>query len=214
MPMLLLVFLVHLTKKSGLAQGQTLDSRELTPSSFDNINSCRTLFNIVWGCLSTIFVCTWVAVHQNISRSDRRWLSIPAGKLNWVALMIIAPELVVSLAATQFVDARDISKKFRISKTHALFFCMSGFVSQDETPIPKIEQLPEYIPAIEDPEEADIMDKGKGDALSKVTLAWNNRIYEETNCWLILDREALLTGSPNLMINLDSRASQTVTEAA
>src|SRR5882757_9900589 len=30
-------------------------------------NSKRTLFNIVWGCVSTTIICAWAAIHPNIA---------------------------------------------------------------------------------------------------------------------------------------------------
>lgn len=32
----------------------------------DTIGHCRTVWNIIWSCLITIFACTWVVVHPNI----------------------------------------------------------------------------------------------------------------------------------------------------
>lgn len=32
-----------------------------------NINSCRTVWNIVTSCLITIFISTWISIHPNIS---------------------------------------------------------------------------------------------------------------------------------------------------
>lgn len=32
----------------------------------DTIGHCRTVWNIIWSCLITIFACIWVAIHPNI----------------------------------------------------------------------------------------------------------------------------------------------------
>ena len=37
-----------------------------TPSSCEDINNCRTLLGIIWSCIATVFLCTWVAVHPNV----------------------------------------------------------------------------------------------------------------------------------------------------
>jgi hypothetical protein len=37
-----------------------------TYSSCKDIDGCRTLLGIVWSCITTIFLCTWVAIHPNI----------------------------------------------------------------------------------------------------------------------------------------------------
>ncbi|KAJ7151302.1 hypothetical protein C8R43DRAFT_1190704 [Mycena crocata] len=70
--MLLLLFLIHTFFTNGRPQ---LDSRALTQSC-DNINECRKLFDIVWGCLVTIFACTWVSVHPNVPPPDQSWLAL------------------------------------------------------------------------------------------------------------------------------------------
>ncbi|KAJ7751592.1 hypothetical protein B0H16DRAFT_1221953, partial [Mycena metata] len=127
----------------------------------------RSLFDIVWGCLATIFACTWVAVHQNVPDPHLGWLSLLSRKLQMMLLTIFAPELVVSFAGKQLVSALRISKEFNVSTTHGFFCTMGGFVSQEGYPVSKMKQLPVYIPAIRAIKEADIVDKSKGDTLSK-----------------------------------------------
>ncbi|KAJ7031824.1 hypothetical protein C8F04DRAFT_959782 [Mycena alexandri] len=131
------------------------------------INSCRTLFDIIWGCLATIFACTWVALHQNVPDPGLGSFSLLLRKLWMMLVTIIAPEFVVGFAGRQLASALWISKVFNVSKTHGFFFTMGGFVSQDHHPIAKIKQLPAYMPAIRAIDKEDIKDRSKGDALSK-----------------------------------------------
>ena len=66
----------------------------------------RTLFGIVWSCLSTIIICAWTAVHPNVPPPNQwkaRWNRL--GIMFW---MIIAPELVLAWAVRQFFAAREI----------------------------------------------------------------------------------------------------------
>ncbi|KAF7302303.1 hypothetical protein MIND_00797800 [Mycena indigotica] len=99
------------------------DERECT-----DINDCRRLFDIVWGCLATIFLCIWVSVHPNVppprpARPDKcagsqslvKWQLIDKNepllhraKLMTVAL--VAPELIIGLATRQFVMAWSLSE--------------------------------------------------------------------------------------------------------
>ncbi|KAF7369946.1 hypothetical protein MSAN_00624200 [Mycena sanguinolenta] len=170
--MILILLAVHLLSKDGKAAllSHSLDARA-TPDSCDNINSCRTLFSVVWGCLATIFACTWVSVHPNVPparpepssaflakaendahRNDRPGShgGICSQTISWVSLV-----------------------EFNFSPTHGMFFCMGGFVSSDEHPIATKEQLEdpnfglELQKAIQNVKEKDITDKSKGDALSK-----------------------------------------------
>ncbi|KAF7370045.1 hypothetical protein MSAN_00634500 [Mycena sanguinolenta] len=86
---------------------------------------------------------------------------------------IIAPEIMVGFAARQRSGAHILAKEFKFSKTHGFFFCMGGFVSSDGHPVATKEQLedlalgPEFQKAIRNVNEEDIVDKSKGDALSK-----------------------------------------------
>ncbi|KAF8173233.1 hypothetical protein K438DRAFT_1772329 [Mycena galopus ATCC 62051] len=137
-------------------------------------SNCRTLFNIVWGCLATIFACTWVAVHPNVPARGQGWLPLACRRLGMMVLAIIAPELIVFFAARQYFFARAFSKKFGVSRTHGFFFAMGGFVFADgQYPITTLEQLEdalledEILKGIRAIDSGIIMDKSKGDALSK-----------------------------------------------
>ncbi|KAJ7727085.1 hypothetical protein B0H16DRAFT_1697845 [Mycena metata] len=152
--MLFWIFVFLLTRQSGLTQGHPdLLSRAATEASCDcTINSCRTLFDIVWGCLATIFACTWVALHQNVPDPELGHFALLMRKLRMMLMTIIAPEVIV---------------EFDVSTTHGFFCNMGGFVSEEGHPISKMKQLPAYISAIKKIKRADIEDKSKGDTLSK-----------------------------------------------
>ncbi|KAJ7919451.1 hypothetical protein B0H13DRAFT_2430255 [Mycena leptocephala] len=160
--MILLLLLAHLLNKSSSGQGRVIDPR-----------ACRTLFDIVWDCLTTIFVCTWVSVHPNVPAPNQGRIMTLGRRLRLMLLTVIAPELMVGFAARQFLSARRFSKEFKVSKTHGYFFYMGGFVSRLGNPIATRKQLddsivgPQYIAAIQAIAEDDIMDRSKGDALSK-----------------------------------------------
>ncbi|KAJ7910782.1 hypothetical protein B0H13DRAFT_2485066 [Mycena leptocephala] len=172
--MLLLLILVHLLSRNGSAAPvpHTLNNRS-NPDSCDDINNCRKLFDIVWGCLTTIFACTWVSVHPNVPAPNQNWLALFWRRLKMMLIAVVAPELMVGFAARQFFAARTLSKEFDFSKTHGFFFCMGGFVSSTGYPIVTKEQLAdaelglEFLVGIKNVEAKDITDKSKGDALSK-----------------------------------------------
>ncbi|KAJ7114253.1 hypothetical protein C8R44DRAFT_710095 [Mycena epipterygia] len=171
--MLVLLFLVHmLSRNPSLAQGYTLHSR-VPVDTCDNINS-RSLFAIVWGCLITIFACTWVSVHPNVPPPDQSRLALSWRRLKMMLIAVIAPELMVGFAARQFLAAQKLTKEFEnhglpITLTHGFFFSMGGFVSQNGHPIVTIKQFDnsEYLSAIQKVKVADIMNRSKGDMLSK-----------------------------------------------
>ncbi|KAJ7727109.1 hypothetical protein B0H16DRAFT_1697851 [Mycena metata] len=137
--MLFWIFVFLLARQSSLTQGHPdLLARAPTEASCDcTINSCRTLFDIVWGCLATMFACTWVALHQNVPEPKLGWFSLLMRKLRMMLVTIIAPEVIVGFAARQLVSARWISK--------------------GKVPYHSIRKI----------KKADIEDKSNGDTLSK-----------------------------------------------
>ncbi|KAJ7903370.1 hypothetical protein B0H14DRAFT_2328944, partial [Mycena olivaceomarginata] len=133
------------------------------------MNNCRKLFDIVWGCLATIFACTWVSVHPNVPPPHQSWLVLLWRRLKMMLTAVLAPEVIVAFAARQFLAARRFSIEYKISKTHGFFLSMGGFwlschnqEQLDDSPVG-----PEFLATIRSIDAEDIMDKSKGDALSK-----------------------------------------------
>jgi hypothetical protein len=77
--------------------------------------------------------------------------------------------------------------EFGFSRTHGLFFCMGGFVSSTGYPVVTKKQLaeselgPKFLASIKNVDAEDIMDKSKGDALSK-GLAMVQGLWFTTQC--------------------------------
>ena len=70
----------------------------------------RSALNIIWSCLTTVFVCLWVVVHPNIpGPSDSMFLT----RLKIMGCMLIAPELVIVWAGRQWFAAREIAAKHK-----------------------------------------------------------------------------------------------------
>ncbi|KAF7369916.1 hypothetical protein MSAN_00621100 [Mycena sanguinolenta] len=172
--MLLILIAVHLLSQASIAAPlpHPPDARA-TSDSCKDIDNCRTLFSIVWGCLATIFACTWVSVHPNVPPPGQSRLQLFLRRLKLMLIAMIAPEVIVAFAARQFFVSRWLSKEFGFSEAQAIFVCMGGFVSPTGHPIATFEQLEdpahgsEFQMAIQNANKKDIMDKSKGDALSK-----------------------------------------------
>ncbi|KAJ6565580.1 hypothetical protein DFH09DRAFT_984336, partial [Mycena vulgaris] len=171
--MLLLFFIAHLLSiNSTAAREHFLDPRA-SVNSCDDINNCRRMFDIVWGCLTTVFACTWVSVHPNVPPPDQSWLARLWRRLRMMLVAVIAPELMVGFAARQLYAAWTFSKKFNVTLAHGFFFSMGGFVSRSGNPITTLDQLDDpvlgeqYEKAICNVKVGYIKGRGKGDALSK-----------------------------------------------
>ncbi|KAF7370006.1 hypothetical protein MSAN_00630600 [Mycena sanguinolenta] len=171
---MLILIAVHLLSQDSIAAllPRPSDARATTDSCKD-IDNCRTLFSVVWGCIATIFACTWVSVHPNVPPPNQSSLQLLWRRLKMMLIAMIAPEIMVGFAARQFFGSRWLVKNFRFSSTQAFFFCMGGFVSPMGHPIATKEQLENpahrfvFQMAIRNVNKEEIMDKSKGDAVSK-----------------------------------------------
>ena len=66
----------------------------------------RTLFNIIWTCISTTIICAWASVHPNVPPSGYwRGLRRRLATMFWT---IIAPELILAWAVRQWFAAWEI----------------------------------------------------------------------------------------------------------
>jgi hypothetical protein len=89
-----------------------------TASSWQNplcsdIRYCRTMWNIIWSCLVTIFGCTWVAVHPNLPNAEEKWFMTALRRLQLMVMALIAPELVILWAMRQWVAAHSLAKRHK-----------------------------------------------------------------------------------------------------
>ncbi|KAF8169395.1 hypothetical protein BJ912DRAFT_1067185 [Pholiota molesta] len=137
----------------------------------------RSVQDIVWGCLATIFACSWLAVHPNIPSANAKWWRTGLIRLELMLWTILSPEFVIYWAIRQWIGARQIQKRYKDrgwTKTHGYFIQMGGFMLFDGTvkkgvlSFAHFESLlhQEEIPFPEVTEE-EIQDRSKGDWLSK-----------------------------------------------
>ena len=125
--MLFLLFLYYLDQGTSESINAVsvpfIDSRSLDANHCTDITHCRTIWNIVWSCIITIFSCTWVAVHPNIpcpkEREANGWierciwnplLSFAEHRLPLFICALLVPEYVLAWAIRQFLKAREIAK--------------------------------------------------------------------------------------------------------
>ena len=119
----------------------------------------RSSWEIIWSCLSIFIVCSWRCLHLNLpteeeSRAGWHQLKIHGSfqlpyfperplltkwrrKLVWMAVICLAPEVGVGLAARQWTDARKHLRRVnngrenavaRLSMAHALYAAMGAVV--------------------------------------------------------------------------------------
>ncbi|KAF7310033.1 hypothetical protein MIND_00376300 [Mycena indigotica] len=172
----------------------------LSSSSFEaravsqctDINDCRRLFDIVWGCIVTIFACVWVSVHPNVpppgpvrpKRNARlwswlKWYLLDIGgpfkrRLKLMVAALVAPEVIVGFAVRQLWMARFFAQGTSIDcfptchKLSSAYFSVRRFAHtwlfhRHGWITPDADILA----AIQAVPESTLADKSKGDMFSK-----------------------------------------------
>jgi len=112
-------------------------------------NGGRSTSGILWSCFSVLLVCSWKATHLNIpSRAETQATWYKLGpvpywphKLHWkkwrrklefMLLVIVAPELGVGLAIKQYVDAKKLVQAINDdggewTMVHGFYATMGGY---------------------------------------------------------------------------------------
>ena len=150
-------------------------------------NDDRSTLNVLWSCLSTIFTCTWISIHPNISAPKDSKLIVLRMRLVLMGYALLAPEIIAVWAFRQRRAATYLAKRHKErgwTMAHAFFLIMGGFTLYDEQGTAlrileynELETLSEAgeiaWPSIT---EEEIQDRSKGDYLSKgiviVQLGW------------------------------------------
>jgi hypothetical protein len=81
--------------------------RTITAPPWVSSASFRGTTGILWSCLVTLVACIFTAIHLNIPTETstlRRLLQ----KLKWVLIALVAPEIVLYCASSQFSEARTL----------------------------------------------------------------------------------------------------------
>ncbi|KAF8318578.1 uncharacterized protein EI90DRAFT_2978743, partial [Cantharellus anzutake] len=104
----------------------------------NDLRNCRTMWNLVYSCLLTIFICVWTAVHPEVVEEDRGrmdLIGLIVGGRDRFGLMrssLIFPEVVVAMAWYEFSFAWKISRECENVEgwtlVHSYFLIMGGFI--------------------------------------------------------------------------------------
>ncbi|KAE9392766.1 hypothetical protein BT96DRAFT_944402 [Gymnopus androsaceus JB14] len=155
------------------------------PTPSDTSCSGQSDSEIVWSCLTTIFACTWVAVHPNIPALDDSGGQLLWRRVKILAVALIAPEFIIIWAANQLRSARSGIAELRNfpacsdwTLTHGMFLVMGGFMltstSGQRIGVLQADDLhlllSKDLISLPSIPCSEIMDRSKGDALGK-TLA-------------------------------------------
>ncbi|KAF9023234.1 hypothetical protein BDZ89DRAFT_1070108 [Hymenopellis radicata] len=87
----------------------------------------RSVYDIVWGCLTTVFACSWLTVHPNVPTDDTRRkgsLHITLERVKLAGIAVIAPEVILIFAMRQWKMARKVKHSTIpiVAMTHGFVF--------------------------------------------------------------------------------------------
>ena len=111
--MFLLLALYYLAPVKGVKSLSTSVTDDPTSATCGDTSDCRSMWEIIWGCLATIVACTWVAIHPNVPALNDTSLRIALRRTGLVLISLIAPELVVVWALRQWLVAHRLSREYK-----------------------------------------------------------------------------------------------------
>ena len=94
----------------------------------------RGTTDILWSCLLTLAACIYNAIHLNVPpMHERKWRPIWR-KARWVLTALLAPEIVLYCAISQFIEAKALVKELnRIRRGEYCEFIMGRDVGRTRT---------------------------------------------------------------------------------
>jgi len=113
--MLSILFMLHLVTHGVVAppiQRGDVEQPDLMAGACADLTHCRTLWNIIWSCLATIFACTWLAIHPNIPAPDEGFFRVNLRRAKIMVVGLVAPELIILWAMRQWCMARCLATKY------------------------------------------------------------------------------------------------------
>jgi len=126
MSFLLLLLPILMYPNGGRANSQTeINVSPRGPTlTLEQCASTRSLDSIIWSCLLTTSLCSWVALHPNISPEGECGQKTLRRRLGIMFWTLCAPALVLAWAAKQRVAAQEIAASYNRHKSecdiHAL----------------------------------------------------------------------------------------------
>ncbi|CAG7853300.1 SubName: Full=Uncharacterized protein {ECO:0000313/EMBL:CCA70983.1}, partial [Serendipita indica DSM 11827] len=118
-------------------------AQDLASNTTECLPSCasqyRSLPGIVFSCLTTVFLCIWVALHLNVPEPvDTRGMGYLARFKIWIRsffrctvvpvfVTLAFPEWVLGIAVRQFFVASRVAKEIDATRQQGFFIIMGGF---------------------------------------------------------------------------------------
>lgn len=140
----------------------------------------RGTSSIIWSCILVIFTAVYTVLHLNLPAPKDNWFKILFRRSRWVALSVLAPDMLTLTAASQWDAARkSVAAMHAIgyrewTMVHAFYANSGGFFihSEDMEPFPVMATTIHFLLSrgyIDKPSiaRAEIWDKSKSDKFAK-----------------------------------------------
>lgn len=117
---MLILFLIYQLIHGGV-DALPIPSIDQTTSSATCYDSryCRQVSDIVLGCLTTVFACTWVSLHHNIPPPDSWWLDVWLSRIGMAIVALLVPEYILAVAIQDWFVAGNILAVMRATMEKA-----------------------------------------------------------------------------------------------
>ncbi|KAH8730036.1 hypothetical protein GQ44DRAFT_673718 [Phaeosphaeriaceae sp. PMI808] len=121
-------------KDNSLSLSENLTSMSSTadPVGWVSEPEGRGTIGLLWGCLATIFLCTWTAIHPDLPEINERKRSIIWWRIKHVLCCLLAPELFALHAVGSLINAmalrKKVSSRVNWSLKQCFFLQMGGCV--------------------------------------------------------------------------------------
>jgi len=97
----------------GLQSPPVLSLDQLQSPSCNDLNNCRSLWDIISSCALTIFLCTWVSAHPNIPSPDEGWPKVTIRRMGLMLATLVVPEAIIGWALRQRLAASALAKEYK-----------------------------------------------------------------------------------------------------
>ena len=80
-----------------------LSSFASSRTACNDLHECRTLEGIIFNCISTVILCTWVALHTDVPARPDSWTRF-LHRVKWVTIALLAPEAILYKAFVEWTQ--------------------------------------------------------------------------------------------------------------
>jgi hypothetical protein len=112
-------------------QGNKTALHSIITASWVDSPEIRGTSDILRSCILTLLACVYTALHLNTPHEQGKWTAL-VSKIRWVFITLIAPEVALHSAASQFFEARKLRRNLRTILQEKLAGLQPGTAAHSE----------------------------------------------------------------------------------